>query len=162
MQLQIEFIFVQTFLIQRRWSFLCLFHPADYIFIVTVCPSTFPNWPPVPHKQPEMLNKLTLLSHLLKQWNIETYWQWQKLGNGFSSLSLQSDLLWMAVFGSSDINNHGFFFFLSTSLIPCRKFGLPYLGKATAAARAALPIPNSACSIFVCPNKGMAASAWDL
>ena len=41
----------------------------------------------------------------------------------------------------------------STSLIPCGKFGWPYLGKATTAARAALPIPNSACGIFVCPNK---------
>ena len=28
--------------------------------------------------------------------------------------------------------------------------------------RAALPIPNSACGIFVSPNKGMAASAWGL
>ena len=40
-------------------------------------------------------------------------------------------------------------------------FGSPNLGKATAAARAALPIPISMCSIFVCPNNGMAASAWD-
>ena len=36
------------------------------------------------------------------------------------------------------------------------------LGQATAAARAALPIPNSACGIFVCPNKAMTADAWDL
>ena len=53
-------------------------------------------------------------------------------------------------------------FSFSTSLTPCRKFGLPYLGKATATARAALPIANSACGSFVCPNKGVAASAWDL
>ena len=45
-----------------------------------------------------------------------------------------------------------------SSLIPCGKFGSPYLGKATAAARAALPIPNSACGIFVCPNKVTAAN----
>ena len=32
-------------------------------------------------------------------------------------------------------------------------FGSPYLGKATAAGRAALPISNSGCSIFVCLNK---------
>ena len=31
----------------------------------------------------------------------------------------------------------------------------PSLGKATAAARAALPTANSACGISVCPNKGM-------
>ena len=49
-----------------------------------------------------------------------------------------------------------------TSLIACGKFGSPYPGKATAAARAALPIPNSACGVFVYPNKGMAANAWDL
>ena len=53
-------------------------------------------------------------------------------------------------------------FFFSTSFVPCGKFGLPYLGKVTAAARAALPIPNSAYGIFLCPNKGMAAIAWDL
>ena len=45
------------------------------------------------------------------------------------------------------------FFFLSsspfnTSLIFCGKFGSPYLGKATAAARAALPISTSVCSVF--------------
>ena len=33
------------------------------------------------------------------------------------------------------------------------------LGKATAAARAALPVPTCACGIFVCPNKGTAANA---
>ena len=41
-----------------------------------------------------------------------------------------------------------------TSLIPCGKFGSPYLGKATAAARAVLPIPNCACGIFVRPSEG--------
>ena len=53
-------------------------------------------------------------------------------------------------------------FYFITSFIPCAKFWSPYLAKATAAARAALPIPNSACRIFVCPNEGMVASAWDL
>ena len=53
-------------------------------------------------------------------------------------------------------------FFFSISFIPCRQLGLPYVGRASvavraAAARAVLPIPNSACSIFMCPNKGMAA-----
>ena len=42
------------------------------------------------------------------------------------------------------------------SLIPCGKFGLVYLGTATAATRATLPIPTSVCSIFMCPNSGMA------
>ena len=32
---------------------------------------------------------------------------------------------------------------LNASSIPCREFGPPYMGKATAAARAALPIPGS-------------------
>ena len=32
----------------------------------------------------------------------------------------------------------------------------------TAAAGAALPIPTSACSIFLCPNNGMATGVWDL
>ena len=54
------------------------------------------------------------------------------------------------------------YIFYSTSLMPCGKFGSPYLGQTTTAARAALPIPNSACGIFVCPNGGMAANAWDL
>ena len=47
-----------------------------------------------------------------------------------------------------------------TSLIPCGKFGSPYLGKAKVAARAALPIPDSACGM--CQDEGMAANAWDL
>ena len=50
----------------------------------------------------------------------------------------------------------------STSFIPCGNFGSPYLGKATAAAGAALSIPNDACGIFEFSNKGIAASAWDL
>ena len=44
-------------------------------------------------------------------------------------------------------------FFCCTSWITYLKFGSPYLGKAKAGARAALPISNSACGIFVCPNK---------
>ena len=40
-------------------------------------------------------------------------------------------------------------FVLNTSLFPCGKFGLPYPGKATAATRAALPIPISM-SVFLC------------
>ena len=46
-----------------------------------------------------------------------------------------------------------------TSLIPCVKFGSSYLGKATRATRAALPIPTSVYSIFPCPNNGVAAMA---
>ena len=49
-----------------------------------------------------------------------------------------------------------------TSLIPGGKFGSPYLRQLSAAARSALPIPNCACSIVLCSNKGTAASAWDL
>ena len=40
-------------------------------------------------------------------------------------------------------------FVLNTSLFPCGKFGLPYPSKATAATRAALPIPISM-SVFLC------------
>ena len=61
-----------------------------------------------------------------------------------------------------------FFFFLSfflfifyASFIPRGKVISPGLVKATAAARAALPIPTSVCSIFVCSNNRMAASVWD-
>ena len=62
-----------------------------------------------------------------------------------------------------NIKSFLFFFghFFSTSFIPCGKSGSPYPGKATVT-RAALPILNSVCSIFQCPNNGMAASAWDL
>ena len=52
--------------------------------------------------------------------------------------------------------------FLHDSFIPCRKCWLPCLGKAAAAARAALPIPTCVGSIFVCPNSGVAASVWDI
>ena len=46
-----------------------------------------------------------------------------------------------------------FFLHVITSFIPCGKFGSPYLDKATAAARAALPIPSRECGIFVSPNE---------
>ena len=39
------------------------------------------------------------------------------------------------------------FYFLSTSLSLAGKFGSPCLGKATAARRAALPIPVTLCSV---------------
>ena len=32
---------------------------------------------------------------------------------------------------------------------------------AKAVTRTVLPIPKSVCSIYVCPNNGMAGSAWD-
>ena len=51
-----------------------------------------------------------------------------------------------------------FFFFFFKSLIPHGKFGLVYLGTATAATRATLPITTHVCSIFMCPNSGMAVS----
>ena len=41
-------------------------------------------------------------------------------------------------------------FSFTSSLISCGKFGSPYLGKATAATRAALPIATGVCSISVC------------
>ena len=41
-------------------------------------------------------------------------------------------------------------FWLNTSSVPCGKYGPPYPGKATAAARAALPSPSSACWVFLC------------
>ena len=46
-------------------------------------------------------------------------------------------------------------------IIPCRKFELPYLGKATAAARAALLFPTRWYSILVCPDNGVAVGVWD-
>ena len=49
-----------------------------------------------------------------------------------------------------------------TSFILYGKFGSPYLSKATALARAALPISNSACCISMRLKKGMAANASDL
>ena len=45
------------------------------------------------------------------------------------------------------------FFKEKDSFIPCMKFGSPYLGMATAAARARLPIPTNVCSIFLWPSK---------
>ena len=43
-----------------------------------------------------------------------------------------------------------YFYFFNTLLIPSGKFGPPYLGKAAAAATAALPSPTSACWVFSC------------
>ena len=43
-----------------------------------------------------------------------------------------------------------YFFVLYTLLIPCGKFRLPFLGKATVSSRAALPSPTSACWVFLC------------
>ena len=51
--------------------------------------------------------------------------------------------------------------FFVLRVVLCGKFGSPYLGKAQQPQRAALPIPISVCSIFLCPNDGVAASVWD-
>ena len=49
-------------------------------------------------------------------------------------------------------------FVSNTLLVPYGKCGSPYLGKAAAAARAALPTSIGECSIFVCLDNGTAAS----
>ena len=46
-------------------------------------------------------------------------------------------------------------------IVPYRRLGLPYLSKARQPQGAAIPIPIGVCSIFLCPNNGMAASVWD-
>ena len=46
-----------------------------------------------------------------------------------------------------------FLLILHLSWVGGVEFGSSYLGKATAAARAARPIPNSACSILVFPKQ---------
>ena len=48
-----------------------------------------------------------------------------------------------------------FFIFL------CKKFESPHQDEVTATARAELNICTSVCSIFVCPDTGVAASVWD-
>ena len=60
-------------------------------------------------------------------------------------------------FSSVWVGIYDWLIYFSTSFIPCRKSGLPYLGKVTAAARVVLPIPSSVHSFFVCvcSNKGM-------
>ena len=50
--------------------------------------------------------------------------------------------------------------FFYASLIPRVKFRPAYLAKTTAATRAALPIGTGMCSIFVCPNSGIATSCF--
>ena len=54
-----------------------------------------------------------------------------------------------------------FVFVFNTSFIPCSEFGSLYLGNLTVAARAVTHSHQCACSIFVCPNNGMASSVWD-
>ena len=49
-----------------------------------------------------------------------------------------------------------FEYFFGYFIAPCGTFGAPYLGNSgTGAARAALSIPNSACSVFICPNNAI-------
>lgn len=52
-------------------------------------------------------------------------------------------------------------FFKTTLLFPCRKFGLPHLDLAAAAARGALPIPARVCGVFVHPSDGKPTNLWD-
>ena len=54
-----------------------------------------------------------------------------------------------------------FLWFVLTLHWFCKKFGLPYLGKATTAARTVLPIPTSMCRMFMCLNNGIAVSVRD-
>ena len=62
---------------------------------------------------------------------------------------------------SNPSSSSSFFFFFFVPLCPLLEIqvALPELG--TAAARAALPIPISVCSVFLCPDIGMAVSVWD-
>ena len=82
---------------------------------------------------------------------------WRKIlwKNGVT-LSGKSSQLWVSR------NFWSILMYVRILLIPCGKFRWPYLGKATAAARAVLSIPNNVCRIFVYPNKDMAANALDL
>ena len=57
--------------------------------------------------------------------------------------------------------NQSLIFFLQFSMVQRGKFGSPYLAKAHQPQGAALPIPISVCSVFVCPNNGMVARVWD-
>ena len=54
-----------------------------------------------------------------------------------------------------------FFFFFWYFFVPLMEIRVALLWQGAAAARAALPIPISVCSIFVCPNNGMATSVLD-
>ena len=52
---------------------------------------------------------------------------------------------------------------LSVRLCPLREIRSPYLGKVQQLKEQRyVSIPIGACSIFGCPDNGMAASAWDL
>ena len=64
----------------------------------------------------------------------------------------QSDFFLLEFKLSGDSVIAFFLLFFSASFILGRKFRSPYLGTATAATRAVLPIPNSACSYF-CVSK---------
>ena len=101
-------------------------------------------------------------------------WEWNCIRQSSLLSILRSDELCfapnrMTVADDWELNSifiSCFFFFhfhFTTSLIPCGKFGSPYPGKATtAAAKAALPVANSACGIFVRPNQGVAVNASHL
>ena len=54
---------------------------------------------------------------------------------------------------------HGDFIF-NASLVPCAKFRPSYLGKATAAARAVLPISASVCSILFVVRHWYGCQCW--
>ena len=55
--------------------------------------------------------------------------------------------------GTSGSNkSHHFILFLVRFFVPLREIWVTLPGYSTAAARAALPIPNGECCIFVCPN----------
>ena len=83
------------------------------------------------------------------EWKCAVQRNWTSVGTTFQKDNCVTSL------------NQSMVFSFSTALIRCEKFGLFYLGKATAVARAALPIPDSAWVIFECPNKGTAANACD-
>ena len=55
-----------------------------------------------------------------------------------------------------------FFDLLQYFINPLQTIWVVQLSKATETITAALPIPTSECSIFMCPNNGTVASVWDL
>ena len=68
---------------------------------------------------------------------------------------LRHEFCWRSIFVRQNTcrrlsDSKSFFFFFNTSIIAHGKFRSPYLGKATAVAKAMLPIPTCVCSTFIC------------
>ena len=90
------------------------------------------------------------LTYFSQVGHLEKEIDWNAVEHMYVAPGQAQDILPFALLNFVFIFIYLLLLFFMHFIIPFGKFGTPYPGKATAAARAALPDPTSACWVFSC------------